>query len=320
MHGKPLGRFEPVELREFWLDEARDFTPWLAQEDNLGLLSSTLGIELELEGVEVFVGSYKADIVARDISSDTKVIIENQLERTNHDHLGKIITYASGVDAKVIIWIAKEFSEEHRRAIDYLNENVAPNLRFFGIEIQLWRIGDSPAAPLFKVIASPNEYTSVIKIEEKELTETKVLYLEFWNGFKEFCKLKGTFLSIRKPRPQHWFTIAVGRSQFTLSLTASLQKRRLGCELYLRGANAKRAFKLLEEDKQAIEEKTGPLEWQELPDGQDCRIVLYRSGINISDKSNWDDAFVWLKSEAELFHKTFSPRIRALPLLDGVAT
>src|SRR5687767_11158192 len=126
MNGRHLGRLEQVELRELWLDEARDFTPWLAQEVNLALLSSTLGIELELEGVEVFVGSFKADIVARDISSDTKVIIENQLEKTNHDHLGKIITYASGVDAKSVIWIAKEFSEEHRRALDYLNENAAP--------------------------------------------------------------------------------------------------------------------------------------------------------------------------------------------------
>lgn len=317
MQGRSLGRLEQVELREFWPDEARDFTPWLAQEENLGLLSSTLGIELELEDIEVFIGSFKADIVARDISSDTKVIIENQLEKTNHDHLGKIITYASGVDAKSVIWIAKEFSEEHRRALDYLNENAAPNLRFFGIEIQLWKIGGSPAAPLFKVIASPNEYAAVIKKEEqKELSDTKVFYLEFWNGFKDYCREKGTFLRVRKPRPQHWFAMAVGRSKFTLSLTASLQKRRLGCEIYIRGVNAKRAYRLLEQNKQAIEEQTGHLEWQELPDGQDCRIVLYRAEVDISDEANWADAFAWLKSEAELFHNTFSPRIRALPLLD----
>lgn len=316
MQGKILGRLEQVELREFWLDEARNFTPWLAQEENLGLLSATLGMELELEGVEVFVGSFKADIVARDISSDARVIIENQLERTNHDHLGKIITYASGVDAKIVIWIAKEFSEEHRRALDYLNENAAPNLRFFGIEIQLWRISDSPAAPLFKVVASPNEYTSVIKTEEKELTETKVLYLEFWNAFKDYCSLRGTFLNLRKANPRHWFTVAVGRSGFVLSLTASLQKKRIGCEIYIRGANANRAFRLLEQDKQAIEEKTGALEWQDLPDAQDCRIVLYRSGVDVSDRANWEAAFAWLKSEAELFHNTFSPRIRALPILD----
>src|SRR4051794_28418105 len=115
MLAKQLGRLEPIDLRTFWADEARDFTPWLATVENLEVLSSTLGLDLEREGVEVPVGPYKADIVARDLTSGNRVIVENQLEKTNHDHLGKTITYASGLDAKVIIWIAREFSEEHRR-------------------------------------------------------------------------------------------------------------------------------------------------------------------------------------------------------------
>lgn len=312
MTDKKLGTLESVDLREYWIDEAQGFTPWLASEENLERLSTALGMELELEGLEVRVGPYKADIVARDISSDTKVIIENQLEKTNHDHLGKIITYASGLDAKVIIWIAKEFSEEHRRAIDYLNENVAPNLRLFGIEIQLWRIGNSPPAPMFKIVSSPNDYTSIIKSEEQELTETKNLYLDFWSNFKNYCESQKTFLSIRKPRPQHWFSIAVGRSKFTISLTASVQKRRLACEIYMRGSNAKKAFRELLKDKTLIEGVTGSLEWQELPEGQDCRIVLYQHDIDISQKSNWENAFEWLKTKAELFHKAFSSRIKAL--------
>jgi hypothetical protein len=317
MQQKSLGKLEQVELRQAWLDEARDFTPWLAREENLDILSVTLGIELELEGIEVPVGPYRADILARDISSDTKVIIENQLEKTNHDHLGKIITYASGLDARVIIWIAREFCEEHRRAIDYLNENASPNLRLFGLEIQLWKIGDSPPAPLFKVISSPNEYVSIIKATERDLTEAQALYLELWSKFKEFSIAKGTFLRLPKPFPQNWLEISIGRSNFLISLTASIQKRRIGCEIYLRGTNAKRAFRQLELHRATVEVQLGPLEWQELPHRQDCRIVRYLTDIDISERSSWENAFDWLKREAESFHKTFSPLIKALPILDN---
>lgn len=139
------------------------------------------------------------------------------------------------------------------------------------------------------------------------------LYLEFWKGFTEFCRVQGTFLRLNRQSTRHWYAMSLGRSGFGIAVTASSQKRRLGCELYLSGANAKRNFKLLEQDKQVIEEKTGTLEWQELPDRGACRIVLYRSGMDISDKSMWEDAFAWLKSKGELFHQTFSPLVRALP-------
>ena len=315
-----LSALVPVDLRGHWLDEAKNFTPWLAQEASLELLSTTLGMELELEGMEVPVGPYKADIVARDLSSsDARVVIENQLEKTDHDHLGKTITYASGLDARVIIWIAKEFSEEHRRALDFLNENAAPDLRCFGIEIQLWKIDESRPAPLFKVVSSPNDYTSIIRTEREELTDAKRLYLNFWGRFKEYCASEGTKLNLRKPRPQHWFSIAIGKSKFGLNLTASIQKQRIGCEVYIRGVNAEEAFHLLRKQKQAIESETGQLEWMELPEGQDCRIVRYHSGVNLQDQSGWEEAHKWLKQEAEAFHKAFSHRIKALPVLGSTA-
>ena len=266
MVNKSLGRLEPVNLREYWQDEARDFTNWLAEERNLSLLSDDLGMDLELEGVEVAVGPYKADIVAHDISSDLRVVIENQLEKTNHDHLGKILTYASGLDASIMIWIAREFSEEHRRAFDFSNEQASPNLQCYGIEIELWKIGDFSPAPQFKIVSRPNEYTSEIKTDliSSNLTEAKALYLDLWNGFKKYCAEKGTTLKIRKPRPQQWFAIAVGRSKFQISLTASLQHQRIGCEIYIRGKNAKTAFKFLEEKKEQVEVTLGEIEWQEL--------------------------------------------------------
>lgn len=318
MVNKLLGRLEGVTLRDYWQDEARDFTNWLAEEENLGLLSDTLGMELELEGVEVPVGPYKADIVVRDLSSDSRVIIENQLEKTNHDHLGKMLTYASGLDATIMVWIAKEFSEEHRRAFDFINEHSSPNLQCYGIEIELWKIGNSAPAPQFKIVSRPNEYTSEIKTDTSSgnLTEAKALYLDLWNDFKQYCAEKGTSLNIRKPRPQHWFTIAIGRSKFQISLTASIQNKRVGCEVYIRGKNAKAAFKLLEEKKEHIEKSLGKIEWQELPDKQDCRIVLYKYNVEIKDRADWQNTFGWYKENAEKFHKTFSPIIRSLPELD----
>jgi Domain of unknown function (DUF4268) len=144
-------------------------------------------------------------------------------------------------------------------------------------------------------------------------TRTEELYFDFWNGFNQFCSSTGTSLGIHKSSPQYWYTIATGRSNTPISLTASMQKRRLGCEIYLMGANAKRDFKLLEMNKQAIEEKTGVLDWQELPERRDCRIILYRYGVDISDRANWNDAFAWLKSKGELYHRTFSPFVKALP-------
>lgn len=316
MDDQPLGNLEPIDPRTIWTDEARDFTPWLAKPDNLSRLSKDLDMELELEGIEVPVGPYSADIVAGDQTSNCRVVIENQLEKTNHDHLGKVLTYASGLDAKIMVWIAREFTEEHRRALDFINENAAGKLRIYAVEIQLFKIGNSLPAPYFNVVASPNEYVAAAQSNENAFTETKALYLEFWNAFRDYCTTNGTTLGLRKARPQAWYGMAVGRSKFSLSLTVSTMYKRIGCEIYMRGGNAKKSFKLLEQEKNAIEAETGPLEWQELPEKQDSRIKLSKQDFDPDKKAIWPEGFKWLKKEAELFHKVFSPRIRALPIED----
>ena len=315
-----LGTLEPVDLRTVWTDEARKLTPWLSKPENLERLSKALDLELELEGTEMLVGPFKADLVANETSTNSRVIIENQLERTNHDHLGKIITYASGLRAKIIIWIAKEFTEEHRQAIDFLNETAAPDLRIYAIELRLFRIGNSVPAPFFEIISSPNEYAATAKHEESGMTQVKALYLDFWTGFRDYCKEKGSFLNLRKPRPQHWYNLAVGRSKFRIALTASTMYSRLGCEIYIRGTQAKKAFKLLEQQKPEIEAQLGPLDWQELPDKQDSRIAIYKTDVDITNSATHIAAFEWLKSKAEAFHRTFSNRIKALPIADELET
>ncbi len=216
---KTLGSLQRVDLRDFWEDEAREFTPWLAQEQNLRLLGEAIDIELECEATESRVGAFKADIVAKEVGTEDRVIIENQLERTNHDHLGKLLTYASGLGARVVVWVASEITDEHRRALDWLNEITGEQFSFFALEIELWRIGNSEPAPKFNLVCRPNDWAkSLIGPESpSEPTETKLSQLEFWKGLVDFAKAKGTALSLRKPRPQHWYNLAVGRSQFNLS-------------------------------------------------------------------------------------------------------
>lgn len=168
MTSSDLGRLERVDLRVAWSSEPRDFTPWLAQKENLGLLGETLGIDLEADGIERSVGLFSADILCRVAGTDHWVLIENQLEQTDHTHLGQIITYAAGLDALTVIWVAAKFVDEHRAALDWLNENTAEGISFFGVEVQLWRISDSPFAPRFNVVSMPNAWTKKVRSESSQ--------------------------------------------------------------------------------------------------------------------------------------------------------
>ena len=290
---KKLGILKKVDLREIWVDEARDFTPWLSKEKRLELLGETLDLSIELDDNEVRVGRFIADIVAKDAGSDKTIIIENQLNKTNHDHLGKIITYASGLGAEIIIWISEKVTDEHRKAVDWLNENSSEDIAFFALEIELWTIDDSNPAPKFNIVCSPNEWAKQVKETSRYgiMTETKLLQEEFWTNLKEFLDNNHTFLKLRKPRAQHWYSIAVGRSGFNISLTVNTQKNILGTELYIRGKEAKNSFQKLKVDLEKIESEIGSdLEWKENPEGQDCRIILYTKG-NIREKEKWNSYF-----------------------------
>ena len=310
-----LGRLKKVDLREFFKDEARDFTPWLAEENNLELLGDTLGLDIELEDTEVRIGKFSADIVGLDRSSNRTIIIENQLEKTNHDHLGKIITYGGGKDAGIVIWICKKIQQEHRKGLDYLNDISTEDYSFFGIEMELWKIGESEPAPKFNIVVSPNEWSKSVRASTsstRTLTDTKILQKEFWTGMMDYFNEKETFLSLRTPRPQHWHTFAIGKPHTRISNTINTQKNRLGCEIYVGGKEPKKRFHKLYEDKDNIERELGKeLDWMELPEKKDCRIVIFTDG-DIKDRDNWDKCFEWFLEMSETFHKVFSPRVKKL--------
>ena len=214
-----LGELIKVPLREFWEGEASDFTPWLADEENIGLLGDTIGVELEVEAQERNVGPFRADILCKDISTDNWVLIENQLEPTDHTHLGQLLTYAAGLDAVTVVWIAEGFTDEHRAALDWLNEITDEKFSFFGLEIELWRIGDSPMAPKFNVVSHPNDWTKTVsRISRNELTSVQInCTSNTGQHYESLLEERNGVIRPGKPLPRYWMPFAVGRSSFWLS-------------------------------------------------------------------------------------------------------
>lgn len=308
-----FGRLEPAKVRDYWVDEARDFTPWLAREENLSLLADTLGLSLELVGTEQRVGPFKADIVARD--GENTVIIENQLDPTDHKHLGQLMVYAAGRSATTVVWVAKQVTDEYRKVIDWLNEQT--NVNFWALEIELWRIGDSPVAPKFNVVCEPNELTkSVGDGEPPELSDTKLLQLEFWKGFSEYLETTGSSFNARKAQPAHWYDLPVGTSRAHIYLNAVVSGGgRVACGLYVKTSQSELIFEDLAEEREAIDAELamGDVEWDPIPEKMACRIGVHREA-NIADRDSWPELFAWLKDHAERFKAVFATRVKDMQL------
>lgn len=310
-----LGKLERISLRKAWAHEAGEFTPWLAQVDNLILLAETLGIdELELVGTEHPVGDFKVDILCSD--NGGKVIIENQLEKTNHTHLGQILTYAAGVGARKVIWVAESFRTEHVAALEFLNQHTTDELDFFAVEIELWRIGDSPMAPSFNVVVKPNDWAKTGQQNAKAaatMTPTKQRQLKFWTDWQTWLQAKGSALRTQKPSPQHWTNIALGRSGVHLAATVNTREKRLGMEVYIDHENSKDIFRQLKAHQAQVDQVLGAkLEWMELPDGHACRIQQVRSDAALANESQWPDYFAWLEQAGLRMSEVFRPLVKDL--------
>ncbi len=316
----PRGRLEPIDdLREAWPREDEDFTPWLAE--NLDVLEETLGIELELEAREKSVGSFRADVLCREVGSDSRVLIENQLERTDHTHLGQLLTYAAGLEAVTVIWTAKSFTDEHRAALDWLNGITDERFRFFGLEIELWRIGDSVPAPKFNVVSQPNDWSREVSraAADGELSETQVKQREYWDEFHEVVRNmgRGDILGKRTPQPASWMGYGVGRADFRIGVVMRRPKKRIQTELYISGGDAKTFFSLLQQQKDEIErEYDHSFDWQELPEKQDCRIADVLDDVDPFDESDWPRQHEWLADRLIAMHRVFSDRVRDLDVAD----
>ena len=310
-----LGELVSVEVRKQWPNEATDFTPWLAREGNIAALGKSLGLELETERVEVAVGPYSADILARDSTGDY-VVVENQLTKTDHDHLGKSITYASVLGAKSVIWVAPFFTDEHRKALDWLNDHTTDELAFYGVQVELWSIDDSRPAVRFNAVSRPAEIVrQATATKSGELTETQKLQLKWWTEFRDALVADAVVASAQTPRPQHWYEVPLGRSGIVLSNSASVTDGRIAVRVYL-SARQGGDFVLeqLMEERQAIEDEVGAsLDWNPNPENKDKVIVVYRDA-DLLDHDNWKEHLKWMVDTTRGFRNVFGPRVRAMDL------
>ncbi len=274
-----LGKLEKIELRNIWTSESEHFTPWLAREDNLKLLGDTIGIELELEAQEKNVGPFRADILCKDTATDHWVLIENQLEKTAHIHLGQLPTYASGLKAVTIVWIARKFTEEHRATLDWLNEITDDHFNFFGLEVELWRISNSPVAPKFNIVSKPNDWSKTVTVGATELRNTalmdkKILQRDFWDAFTDYVKEHNSNIKTTKPLPHNYMTTAIGRSGMKLSAVASL--------------------------------------WDSAAESFSSHELRAEFVLDDKNSKNYFEQLEWLLNKLELFYKVFADRVKKL--------
>lgn len=223
-----LGKLQEVDIRKVWTHEQYDFSKWLSAEENIQELGNTLNLSLTDIETEKFVGSYRCDILCRDEITGKVVLIENQLEQTNHDHLGKILTYASGLDASVVVWVVASARDEHASAIEWLNKHTDDSISFFLIEIHAYKIGNSEPAPQFKIIEQPNDFAKAVKriAQDKGMNESQSYRLEFWTQFNDILEQRGRPFNKRKATTDAWYSIAIGSSECQI-----YQKHRRGLRI-----------------------------------------------------------------------------------------
>ncbi|WP_296889472.1 DUF4268 domain-containing protein [uncultured Methanobrevibacter sp.] len=305
-----LGKLEKVkDLRSVWKHEATDFTTWLSDEENLKILGEEIGIDIELLSTEAKTGSFSTDILAVEANTTNKIIIENQLEATDHDHLGKIITYASGHDAKTIIWIVKEAREEHRQAIDWLNEHTDEEINIFLCKIELWKIGNSEIAPKFQIVSSPNNWSKTVKRSlDNEMSATAMLQYDYWTKVKDEIDKNYPMFNSRKPRGQHWYDIAIGSSLANISLHVIARTNEIKVVLWI--SDSKELFDYLYNTKDEIESQLGyELEWISSENNKSSSIVIVKN-TDVHDESRWDENIKWHLTKASEFYDAFSDRVK----------
>jgi len=301
---------EIKDLREVWPHEALDFTPWLAKEENMALLADAVGLDITVDEEESPVGDFSVDIFASETGTERKIIIENQLEDTNHDHLGKLITYASGKAADIVIWVVKRAREEHKAAIEWLNNHTDDKIGFFLCEIKLYCIGSSNPAVKFEVVEKPNDWTKEIKKTSGSLNATQQARIDYWTAFNDYAFKNSSFakeFKKRKPGPDHWLSFSIGSSACGMSILRLQNDGHVAVEFYINDDKA--LFHSLFAKKSIIEGETGfALDWRELPDKKASRILIEKA-VNLVDEAEWPAQFDWVMDTMLKMKKAFKKQL-----------
>jgi len=308
---------ESQDVRDYWAHEERDFTPWVADQldgEESSELENAIGLDIELIEREKPVGKYNVDIFAKVINDGRKVVVENQLARSDHDHLGKSIAYASGVDADIIVWIAPDFNDEHQDAIQWLNNNSRENIDFFAIRLEVWRIDDSPPAVRLNPVEVPSEWKEKAQRSKGELSDLDTHREEFWTAFRDRIKQKQTPLRARKPSLRHYYSNPIGTSGFHISFYFNREECERGITLYIE--DNEQAYRELVDEQEQIEEEIGrSLEWVEpnkTRTGNMRSEIQLRTDGMLDDRESWEDHIEWFLEYGERFHEVFAERLRNL--------
>ena len=314
-----LGEIKLVDLREVWPNEASDFTPWLAE--NLDKLGEALGLDLELQSAEAAVGAFSLDVLAHDLGSNRPVIIENQLEATNHDHLGKLLTYAAGYDAYTVVWLTREFRDEHRQALDWLNQRTGEDTQFFGVVVEAWQIDDSRPAPHFKPVATPNDWQKLAVGAERSSGNTAAVsergerYRTFFQSLIDTLREEYRFTNARKGQPQSWYNFSSGNSGIAYSASFSRDgKASVNIDIASRnGEWNQRLFDRLTERKGTIQsEFSGDLVWDSVENRLACYVRVFRNGQIDDDEETLEAVQDWMVEQLLAFKRVFTPHLAEL--------
>lgn len=300
-----FGNLKSIDLRHIWPREDKDFTPWLFEEGNLTRLADVLNMKLDPLEKEMEVGQFYADIVCRNTADSSLVVIENQLGETDHDHLGKVLTYAAKLCAVTVIWIAADFTHEHRNTFDWLNENMDERFQFFAVKLELIQINDSHPTPKFTVIAKPNNWIYPV-VEGDSRTR-------FWSKFHEHLTENNSSLDPQRSseNPQY-FGFRIGEvSDIWLAAWRHPNNKYFGVNLHLKGPNAQLYFDKLKEQQNEIETELGAaLEWKKSPSYNPSvpQVGLYKN-MDSPEETDWPNQFKWLRLNLEKLGRVFQPRV-----------
>lgn len=306
-----LGKLKEVDIRKVWGHEQYDFSQWLATEENIQELGDTLNLSLTNIETEKFVGNYRCDILCKDELTGQTVLIENQLESTDHDHLGKIITYASGLDASVVVWIVSSARDEHASAIEWLNKHTDDSLAFFLVEVHAYTIGDSAPAPQFKIIEQPNNFAKNAKVlaQKGDLSDRERHRLEFWTLFNDVLEQRGKPFNKCKATTDHWYSVAVGTSECLISIDLVNREHKIRVGLWIHDNKA--LFDELFEQKERIESDLGfELTWERLDSKKASLAATYLYGLDFNHQENYAKLMNGAIDTVVALRKAFVPYLK----------
>ena len=315
-----IGTLSPVNIREIWPKEDQDFTPWLA--DQAGLLGEKIGMDLKHEETEAPVGRYSADLVFTEERSNRRVVVENMFGSTDHDHLGKLLTYAAGLDAGCVVLIAEEFKDEHRAALNHLNSISTDEFSFFGIALEAWRIGESIPAPQLRVEVMPDNWARTLKdVHNGRLEPRQQLYRQFWGEFlPAFRAAHPNWTRRTRPSKDNWMNFPSRLSGMLTYTTAFTGDGRLRVEAYIDNEDhtlVEEAHQRLQERAKEVEDRVGEeLKWaDQRPSTRASRISLYfPHPLRVDDEQSWPEAQAWAVEAMGRMRDAFNPLWQKLEL------